>query len=108
MPTTPTDSIDQIVETLSAAASPIRLKMLARLSERAYRPSELADHLLISANLCHRHLAVLRDSGLVTSRTDPDAPRSSYYEIADPEAINRLRRFAPEIFPALPPLDLSS
>lgn len=90
--------LDQIAADLQTAANPYRLKILERLLDRAHSPDELADTLLIDPGDVQKHLTRLRKDGWI-EEDDHHA-----YRIRDTGKIARLQRFAPEIFPAPPPL----
>jgi len=90
--------IDSMARLFQASSNPLRLQVLVALSEQTRTPTQLADHIGVARVTLQRHLRVLRDQGLV--RPDP----RGYYRVIDPEALDRLRRAAPEIFPALPPV----
>lgn len=91
-------SIDRIAADLDTAAHPIRLKILAELSERGRTSEELAELLLMEPKEIGRHLARLTKEGWI----GPDD--HEVLRIRDPGRLERVRRFAPEIFPRLPPL----
>jgi DNA-binding transcriptional ArsR family regulator len=78
------DRLDQAVETLAAAlraaGSPLRVRILDRLSAGATRVNDLAEDLAISQPLASQHLRILRSAGLVVSERVGTAV---FYAIAD-------------------------
>jgi DNA-binding transcriptional ArsR family regulator len=56
------------VEALEALADPTRRRIVELLAERGRTAGELASHFPVSRPAVSRHLRVLRESGLVTSR----------------------------------------
>lgn len=91
-------SIDRIAADLDTAGHPIRLKILAELAERGRTSEELAELLLLEPKEVGKHLARLRKDGWI----GPDD--HEVLQIRDRERLERVRRYAPEIFPRLPPL----
>lgn len=67
-----------------ALGSPIRLMIFYALSDGARYVSDLADDLDLPQPTVSRHLKVLRERGLVTTRRDGPAV---YYELADTRVI---------------------
>jgi len=58
------------VQTLGALADPTRRELVALLAAGELPAGELADRFPVSRPAISRHLRVLREAGLVTSRTD--------------------------------------
>src|SRR6476469_2350085 len=58
------------VQTLGALADPTRRELLALLARGELAAGELADRFPVSRPAISRHLRVLREAGLVHSRTD--------------------------------------
>jgi DNA-binding transcriptional ArsR family regulator len=64
------------VEALEALADPTRRRIVELLAERDRSAGELASHFPVSRPAVSRHLRVLRETGLVTSR--PQAQQRLY------------------------------
>jgi DNA-binding transcriptional ArsR family regulator len=94
----PNETIDRIAELLATAGNAIRLQILERLAERGHSPAELADSLFLDRSLIRKHLAKLKDGGLI------EADERRIYHIKDADRLARIQRAAPEIFPPPPPL----
>lgn len=82
------------VERLDAAAclfrgfsDPSRLAILRRLALGEHRVSDLTTHLGLAQSTVSKHLACLRDCGLVTSRPQG---RASLFSLRHPEALEDL------------------
>ncbi|WP_372736852.1 ArsR/SmtB family transcription factor [Nocardioides sp.] len=82
------------VERLDAAAclfrgfsDPSRLAILRRLALGEHRVSDLTAHLGLAQSTVSKHLACLRDCGLVTSRPQG---RASLFSLTHPEALEDL------------------
>lgn len=82
------------VEPLDAAAclfhgfsDPSRLAILRHLSLGEHRVTDLTAHLDLAQSTVSKHLACLRDCGLVTSRP---VGRASMYTLTHPEALDDL------------------
>jgi len=58
------------VQALGALADPTRRELLALLAAGELAAGQLADRFPVSRPAISRHLRVLREAGLVTSRTD--------------------------------------
>ena len=71
-----------------ALASPVRVRLLELLEQRAHDVAELADHLELHINTVRGHLKVLEDAGLIRStpepRHGPGRPRLTYVAVASP------------------------
>ena len=82
------------VEPLDAAAclfhgfsDPSRLAILRHLALGEHRVTDLTAHIGLAQSTVSKHLACLRDCGLVTVRPDG---RASMYSLAHPAALNGL------------------
>ena len=69
-------------------ADPARLAIVSRLAQGEARVVDLTRMLGLAQSTVSKHLACLRDCGLVDFRT---AGRQSYYSLARPELIDLLR-----------------
>ena len=85
---------DAAVEPLEAAAclfhgfsDPSRLAILRHLALGEHRVTDLTDHIGLAQSTVSKHLACLRDCGLVTVRP---VGRASMYALAHPEALDDL------------------
>jgi DNA-binding transcriptional ArsR family regulator len=58
------------VEALAALADPVRRELVALLAHGEVAAGELADRFPVSRPAVSRHLRVLREAGLVTSRAE--------------------------------------
>lgn len=88
-------------EALTAAAclfhgfsDPSRLAILQHLSLGEHRVVDLTQHLGLAQSTVSKHLACLKDCGLVTSRP---VGRASMFSLAHPEALGRLLAAAEEL-----------
>lgn len=70
-------------EVLRAVAHPIRLQLLAALTENACGVNELVEGAQLPQPVVSRHLAILRRAGVV--RCEPSG-RERVYALADPRA----------------------
>jgi DNA-binding transcriptional ArsR family regulator len=68
-------------------SDPSRLGILRHLSLGEHRVVDLTAHLDISQSTVSKHLACLKDCGLVVSRPEG---RASVYSLAHPQALNDL------------------
>jgi len=93
---------DKIFEAL---ASSQRRKILAYLSKEALTTSELAERFGMTAPSMSRHLSVLENAELVTSRRQG---QKVLYEINPDNLVNTLTGFALEICPVAGPLKRES
>ena len=64
-----------------ALAEPTRLALLEHLASGEHRVRDLVDHMHLAQSTVSKHLACLRDCGLVTLRTEG---RASWFSLADP------------------------
>ena len=78
-------------------SDPTRLAILQRLSEGEQRVVDLVNHLGLPQSSCSKHLACLKDCGLVTSRAQG---RASVYSLTHPELLHRLFASADELLDA--------
>ena len=93
---------DKIFEAL---ASGQRRKILAYLSKAALTTSELAEKFGMTAPSMSRHLSVLENAELVTSRREG---QKVLYELNPDNLVNTLTGFAFEICPVAGPLKRES
>ena len=82
-----TDSLsgeDELLTKLTAVANPLRLRVIAELSQGRVHVSELARRLGISRPLLYMHLDRLEKAGLVTGHLElsEDGKAMKYYELA--------------------------
>lgn len=70
---------EQAAQFLKLMANPHRLMVLCHLLDEELSVSELNQHLPLSQSALSQHLAVLRNSGLVTTRRDQ---QTIYYSLA--------------------------
>jgi predicted transcriptional regulator len=76
---------DDLVEVFAALANPIRVRILAKLTEGRDYVSHLARELGISRPLLHMHLQRLEAAGLVVGNLElsDDGKAMKYFEITD-------------------------
>jgi ArsR family transcriptional regulator, cadmium/lead-responsive transcriptional repressor len=67
---------------------PVRLTIIMRLSRDEARVVDLTDELGLAQSTVSKHLACLRDCGLVSSRAEG---RQSFYFVSRPELLDVLR-----------------
>jgi len=70
-----------------ALAEPTRLALLEHLVSGEHRVRDLVDHMHLAQSTVSKHLACLRDCGLVTVRSEG---RASWFSLADPERLRAL------------------
>ena len=68
-----------------ALAEPTRLALLEHLASGEHRVRDLVDHMHLAQSTVSKHLACLRDGGLVTLRTEG---RASWFALADPARLS--------------------
>ena len=95
-------SADKIFEALASGA---RRQILAYLSKAELTTSELAARFEMSAPSMSRHLSVLENAGLVTSRRQG---QRVLYQLNPDNLVNTLTGFAFEICPVAGPLKRES
>jgi len=93
---------DRIFEALASAQ---RRKILAFLSKTQLTTSELADRFGMTAPSRSRHLSVLENAGLVTSRRQG---QRVLYQLNQNNLVNTLTGFALEMCPVAGPLKRES
>jgi DNA-binding transcriptional ArsR family regulator len=93
---------DKIFEALGSSA---RRRILAFLSKTELTNSELAERFAMSPPSMSRHLSVLENAGLVTSRR---AGQRVLYKLAPDNLVNTLTGYAFEICPVAGPLKRES
>ncbi|WP_062946979.1 metalloregulator ArsR/SmtB family transcription factor [Brachybacterium sp. sponge] len=74
-----------------ALAEPTRLTLLQHLSTGEHRVRDLVDHLHLAQSTVSKHLACLRDCGLIRSRSEG---RASWFSLSDPEQLRSLLAMA--------------
>lgn len=84
------DELTEVAELLAALAHPIRLLIVEGLLSGGCCVGTMVDCLDLPQPLVSRHLAVLRDAGIVTA--EPDGRRRQY-RVTDPR-VERLLRCA--------------
>lgn len=80
-----------------ALAEPTRLALLDHLASGEHRVRDLVDHMHLAQSTVSKHLACLRDCGLVTVRAEG---RASWFSLADPERLAVLLGTADELLAA--------
>lgn len=70
-----------------ALSEPTRLALLEHLSSGEHRVRDLVDHMHLAQSTVSKHLACLRDCGLVTVRAEG---RASWFSLADPAGLAAL------------------
>lgn len=74
-----------------ALAEPTRLALLEHLATGEHRVRDLVDHMHLAQSTVSKHLACLRDCGLVRVRAEG---RSSWFCLADPSRLADLMQAA--------------
>ncbi|MBB5870352.1 ArsR family transcriptional regulator [Allocatelliglobosispora scoriae] len=76
---------DELVEMLAALANPIRLRIVAKLSEGRDYVSHLAREIGVSRPLLHMHLQRLEAVGLIVGSLElsEDGKAMKYFEVAE-------------------------
>src|SRR5919109_5158085 len=74
---------DELVEMLAALANPIRLRIVAKLTEGRDYVSHLAREIGVSRPLLHMHLQRLEAAGLITGTLElsEDGKAMKYFEV---------------------------
>ena len=80
-----------------ALAEPTRLALLMHLSSGEHRVRDLVDHMHLAQSTVSKHLACLRDCGLVTVRAEG---RASWFSLVDAERLTALLESADELLHA--------
>lgn len=80
-----------------ALAEPTRLALLEHLSSGEHRVRDLVDHMHLAQSTVSKHLACLRDCGLVTVRAEG---RASWFSLADPPRLAALLESADALLAA--------
>ena len=70
-----------------ALAEPTRLALLEHLASGEHRVRDLVDHMHLAQSTVSKHLACLRDCGLVTVRAEG---RASWFSLANPVGLAAL------------------
>ena len=76
---------DELVDQLGALANPVRLRVLAALTDGTQYVSELARQLGISRPLLHMHLQRLESAGLVAGHLElsEDGKAKKFFTVTD-------------------------
>lgn len=77
-----------------ALAEPTRLALLQHLSTGEHRVRDLVEHMHLAQSTVSKHLACLRDCGLVTARTEG---RASWFALADLRRLTDLLEVADDL-----------
>lgn len=86
--------LDAAVCLFHGFSDPTRLTILRHLAEGEHRVTDLIAHLGLAQSTVSKHLACLRDCGLVTMRP---VGRASFYSLAHPDLLNALFAAAEQI-----------
>jgi DNA-binding transcriptional ArsR family regulator len=84
---TDVSGLDAAVCLFHGFSDPSRLAILRHLAEGEHRVTDLIAHLGLAQSTVSKHLACLRDCGLVTMRP---VGRASVYSLAHPELLDAL------------------
>ena len=79
--------IEAYAHLFQAFAEPARLAILQHLTLGEHRVRELVDHLGLAQSTVSKHLKFLVECGLITARPQG---RSTWYALADPDALQTL------------------
>src|SRR5690606_13535640 len=74
-----------------ALAEPTRLALLQHLSTGEHRVRDLVEHLQLAQSTVSKHLARLRDCGLISMRSEG---RASWFSLTDPARLHSLLALA--------------
>ncbi len=77
-----------------ALAEPTRLALLQHLSTGEHRVRDLVDHMHLAQSTVSKHLACLRDCGLIRSRSEG---RASWFSLEDPDRLRSLLALAAQM-----------
>ena len=80
-----------------ALAEPTRLALLEHLSSGEHRVRDLVDHMHLAQSTVSKHLACLRDCGLIQMRAEG---RASWFSLADPGGLADLNESAAALLSA--------
>lgn len=80
-----------------ALAEPTRLALLEHLATGEHRVRDMVDHMQLAQSTVSKHLACLRDCGLVSVRVEG---RSSWFSLVDPGRLEKLVAMADELMTA--------
>lgn len=78
-------------------AEPTRLALLTHLASGEHRVRDLVEHMHLAQSTVSKHLACLRDCGLVTVRAEG---RASWFSLADPSRLSDLLESADALLAA--------
>ena len=81
------DSLDAAACLFHGFSDPSRLRILQHLLQGEHRVVELTEHLGLAQSTVSKHLACLKDCGLVSSRP---VGRASMFSVTHPEATTQL------------------
>ena len=95
-------TLDRVFEALS---STVRRKILAYLSATDLTAGEIADRFEISKPSVSKHLSILENAGLVTSRRQG---QFIHYSLVRENLVNTLNGFVQEVCPVSRPLKRES
>ena len=95
-------SLDKVFEALS---STVRRKILAYLSAADLTAGEIADRFEISKPSVSKHLSILENAGLVTSRRQG---QFIHYSLVRDNLVNTLNGYVQEVCPVSRPLKRES
>lgn len=79
--------LDRVAQLLRSLGEPSRLEILNHLRTGEHRVGELAEHLGLAQSTTSAHLAVLREAGVVSVRSDG---RASVYALTAPDELAKL------------------
>jgi DNA-binding transcriptional ArsR family regulator len=82
-----TESLDAAACLFHGFSDPSRIAILRHLMLGEHRVTDLTAHIGLAQSTVSKHLACLRDCGLVTSRPEG---RASMFSLTHPEALNDL------------------
>ena len=74
-----------------ALSEPTRLTLLQHLSTGEHRVRDLVDHLHLAQSTVSKHLACMRDCGLISCRSEG---RASWFSLTDPQQLRELLALA--------------
>ena len=83
-PAAETDALDSAAALFRAVGDPSRLAILQHLALGEHRVVDLTEHLGLAQSTVSKHLACLRDCGLVTSRPQG---RASMFSLTQADAV---------------------
>ena len=78
---------DAFAALFHALAEPTRLALLQHLASGEHRVRDLVEHMHLAQSTVSKHLACLRDCGLITLRPEG---RASWFALSDPARLDEL------------------